>query len=78
MNSLHQEVPKSILPAEYGGDGPSLSELTDYWKKKIEDSSELLLKLEEFRADESKRPGKPTTTKELFGIEGSFRKLEID
>ena len=28
MNSLHQEVPKSILPAEYGGDGPSLSELT--------------------------------------------------
>ena len=49
-----------------------------YWKNRTEESTELLQKLEKFRANESKRPGNPKTTKELFGIEGSFRKLEID
>jgi len=78
MQSLHKEIPKNILPVEYGGDGLSISELTAYWKDRVEKNAEPLLKLEKFKADESKRPGTPKTTKELFGIEGSFRKLEID
>jgi len=28
MQSLHKEIPKNILPVEYGGDGLSISELT--------------------------------------------------
>ena len=28
FNSLYKEVPPSILPRDYGGDGPSFSELT--------------------------------------------------
>jgi len=29
-------------------------------------------------ADESKRTGRPKTSRELFGILGSFRKLNVD
>ena len=33
---------------------------------------------ESVKADESKRPGKPKTHDDLFGLEGSFRQLVID
>jgi hypothetical protein len=33
---------------------------------------------ESIKADESKRPGKPTNYEDLFGLDGSFRQLTID
>lgn len=56
----------------------SLVSFTDFWKKKVEDNRDFLLRQQKYIADESKRVGKPKTSEELFGIEGSFRKLEVD
>lgn len=78
FESLYKEVPKAILPSDYGGQGLSTAELTDIWKKKVEDNRDFLLQQAKYLADESKRQGKPRTTEELFGIEGSFRKLDVD
>ncbi|XP_057368644.1 retinol-binding protein pinta-like [Daphnia carinata] len=78
MESLYKEVSKEVLPKEYGGDNMSLAELTVYWKKKCEDRRDFLIAQSKMKSDESKRPGRPKTSDELFGIEGSFRKLNVD
>lgn len=51
---------------------------SDQWLKKLESYKDWFLQQEEVKADESKRPGKPKTHDDLFGVEGSFRKLVID
>lgn len=51
----------------------------EHWKKKLEENRNFLLLEEKInKTDESKRPGRPTTSEELSWIDGSFRKLNID
>ncbi|XP_013200524.2 uncharacterized protein LOC106143093 [Amyelois transitella] len=75
---MYKVIPKDILPAEYGGNGGTLAEIIEYWKNKVQQYSDWLDEEENFGVDESKRPGKPKTAEELFGVEGSFRQLEFD
>jgi len=44
----------------------------------VEDSRDFLLEREKMKSDEPKRPGRPKTSQDLFGMEGSFRQLNID
>ena len=78
LSKLHEDVGLDILPVEYGGTNGTIEELTRYWKRRVEDNKDALMKLNQYKTDESKRPGKPKLHSDIFGIEGSFRKLDID
>ncbi|GBP41120.1 Alpha-tocopherol transfer protein [Eumeta japonica] len=75
---LHQSISKEVLPAEYGGTGGTIAEIAEYWVQKIEEYKSWMQQELSFGTDESKRPGRPTTAADMFGVEGSFRKLELD
>ncbi|KRT78511.1 CRAL-TRIO domain containing protein [Oryctes borbonicus] len=78
LSSLQKHIPKAILPAEYGGDAGPIQDMIDFWKAKIESYAGWFKEDYQYKTDESLRPGKPKTSSELFGIEGSFRKLNVD
>ncbi|KAK8734202.1 hypothetical protein OTU49_006058 [Cherax quadricarinatus] len=78
MESLYRHVPKSVLPVEYGGTNGTIEEITKYWIERLDARRDWLLEDEKYVVDESKRPGKAKTSAELFGLEGSFRKLNVD
>jgi len=76
--NVYKSIPKSVLPKEYGGDGDSINELGAAWKKKVESYREWFLEDAKYGSNEKLRTGKPKTSTATFGVEGSFRKLDID
>ncbi|RZB38689.1 CRAL TRIO domain containing protein [Asbolus verrucosus] len=78
LESLYKFVPKEILPEEYGGTAGKMADFSDQWLKKLAEYTSWFKEQENIKADESKRPGKPTNYEDLFGLDGSFRQLTID
>ncbi|CAK1549780.1 unnamed protein product [Leptosia nina] len=78
LQLFHEQFPQEYLPKEYGGSNGTLQDLTDYWKARVESNRDWFLAEEKARSDESRRPEQPKTTSSLFGVEGSFRKLDVD
>ncbi|CAH2066482.1 unnamed protein product, partial [Iphiclides podalirius] len=77
-DEMYKHIPKEILPTEYGGSGGNIKEIIEYWKNKVEEYNEFLKQDWQCGTDESKRPGKPKTAEDMFGVEGSFRQLHFD
>lgn len=79
LESVNKFLPVEALPNELGGKGGPLMELHEAEIKKLENHREWFLEDESrSRVDESKRPGKAKSATDLFGVEGSFKKLDID
>ncbi|XP_069699150.1 alpha-tocopherol transfer protein-like [Periplaneta americana] len=78
LTELHKQVPKESLPTEMGGCGGSISENWNLWLKKLETYQNWFLQHENVKSDEKKRLGGNAISSDLFGFEGSFRKLDVD
>ncbi|XP_044763468.1 alpha-tocopherol transfer protein-like [Coccinella septempunctata] len=78
VETLQNYIPTYVLPEEYGGTAGSLEDFKREWIRKLDSYTDWFKEHENFKADESKRPGKPTNYDELFGLDGSFRQLTID
>ncbi|XP_026473070.1 alpha-tocopherol transfer protein-like [Ctenocephalides felis] len=79
LDLLYKYIPRKYLPRNYGGEGPSMNEfheitLTDLYKHKSVFAEEEQTR----RVNERIRPGGPKDATDLFGIESSFKQLEID
>lgn len=78
-DTLSNFIPLEILPNEAGGKAGPIKELHAKELKRLEESVPWFKEEEaNHRVNESLRPGKAKSATDLFGVEGSFKKLEID
>lgn len=80
VETLAEYVPLDILPNDYkGGKAESCAESAKKVIKDLEDHRDFFLEEQAvFRVNESLRVGKGKSANDLFGVEGSFKKLDID
>ncbi|XP_058835971.1 alpha-tocopherol transfer protein-like [Topomyia yanbarensis] len=87
LSSLHKHFPREILPTEYDGLLGPIQTCLDFWEMKLRNNRDYLLEMAELRdsqAEEAQRiqlPLKQSVSfreNDFFGIDGSFRKLELD
>ncbi|CAH0714067.1 unnamed protein product, partial [Brenthis ino] len=77
--TLEQFVPIEALPKECGGNAMSLEEHTNEVISRLRNYKDYFEQDKHRKVTESLRPGKPKTITDIFGgVEGSFKKLEID
>ncbi|KAF5308779.1 hypothetical protein FQR65_LT06012 [Abscondita terminalis] len=77
-NKLFEIVPRNLLPEELGGTIGNWDKLIAEWKDKVESYQTWFKDNEKFKSYEELRVGKAKTQSEIFGVEGSFRKLDCD
>lgn len=78
MDALYKEVPRKLLPKEYGGEAGTIQEIIDNLEKTLIDNREFFIEDDNYGVDEKKRVGRPKNSESLFGLDGSFRQLAID
>lgn len=79
LDSIAKHLPVKILPDEAGGTAGSIHDIFSKVMKNFDDHRDYFIEEEAtMRIDESLRPGKAKDASDLFGIEGSFKKLDID
>ncbi|XP_072382632.1 alpha-tocopherol transfer protein-like [Diabrotica undecimpunctata] len=78
ISSLFTYIPQDLLPVEYGGSCESSEVLKENVKKLIVENEEFLIAQDALVVDESKRTERNEKLNDVYGIAGSFKKLEVD
>ncbi|KAB0797733.1 hypothetical protein PPYR_08726 [Photinus pyralis] len=78
LHQFYTKIPQISLPEEFGGQNGSVKELTSIWKKKVESYRDFFIEEEQRKSNEKLRQCQQILDSDVFGVEGSFRKLDID
>ncbi|XP_078051869.1 alpha-tocopherol transfer protein-like [Augochlora pura] len=79
LDTLSKFLPIDALPNEAGGKAGPMDELHKRSVKTLENHRDFFQMDEQTRrVNEALRPGKAKSATDIFGVEGSFKKLEID
>lgn len=76
--NLFKYIPKEAMPEEYGGQAESINILYEKGRNVIYEYQWFFDLLETMVVDESKRIGPRKTDNNLFGFDGTFKKLDVD
>ncbi|XP_029171652.1 retinol-binding protein pinta-like [Nylanderia fulva] len=76
--SLYGIIPRHLLPIEYGGEQSSINIISDMWQAKLKERRKWFLEQENVKVNESLRSNSVINPDDLFGVSGTFRKLNID
>ncbi|KAF5274336.1 hypothetical protein FQR65_LT17029 [Abscondita terminalis] len=77
-NTITRYLPLSLLPSEFGGTGEPFEDICEKLRTKIESYRDWFIEDEQYGCDESKRPANSIVDIDLFSIDGSFRKINVD
>lgn len=77
FEDLHKVLSRENLPIEYGGTNKSIPEITEEWRKHILKHREWFLEDYKYGVEKS-QSNSDYDSATLFGVEGSFRSLNID
>ncbi|CAG9791672.1 unnamed protein product [Diatraea saccharalis] len=77
-DSFYQHMSKKALPKEEGGEYKDHATIRDELIQRMKTNTDFLREENKKRVNETLRPGKAKTVEDLFGIQGSFKKLDID
>lgn len=76
--SLFNIIPKEYLPKHLGGDNGSFEQLHKDFEQKWLEYADYFKENANYGTNELLRPGKPIDFDGIFGLGGSFRKLDVD
>ncbi|XP_049812132.1 alpha-tocopherol transfer protein-like isoform X1 [Schistocerca nitens] len=77
-DTVFQCVPREFIPNELGGTGGPVDEIHDASYAIMYPYRDWLLEQDRYLSDESKRPPGTAIVNDMFGMEGSFKKLSVD
>ncbi|XP_063628691.1 clavesin-1-like [Cydia splendana] len=77
-DSVYKYIPKAALPKGSGGGYKDFETIKEETFELLQSNRDFFRDENRRRVNEALRKGKKTTVEDLFGIQGSFKKLDID
>ncbi|KAF5297760.1 hypothetical protein FQR65_LT09934 [Abscondita terminalis] len=77
-SELYRTISQTYFPKEYGGSLHSISDLIEFWKNKLESNREWFMENDKYSFDSDQKLLVLKDANNMFGTEGSFRRLEVD
>ncbi|XP_017463309.1 PREDICTED: alpha-tocopherol transfer protein-like, partial [Rhagoletis zephyria] len=78
LESLYAHIPQKYLPKEYGGENGYIEEITELSVQFFLNRRDYFIEDHKYRNNEKLRVGKQPDFDSIFGMDGTFRKLDVD